>query len=113
MTNVSGGLLKMIRPNIIDSELIELYNTDTPIKDIMAHFGTSHSTLYRHIGKVNEKLNRKRYASWTDKEESQLVAARNAGVTGRELCDYIPTRTLASIKGHIVKMRRESGGEFR
>jgi len=103
----------MIHPNIIDSELVKLYNTDTPIKDIEAHFGVSRTTVFEHLRKAGGVSNRRGALVWTDMEEYQLIAAYIYNCTGQDLSDSVPTRSLNACKGHLVKLRRVKGGVVR
>ena len=94
----------MRRANINDDELVRMYNNDVPIPELMAHFNINRTVIYKHLKKAGAPTHR-RSPAWTSEEERQLIAARDAGCTGQEYEEWIPTRSLPAIKGHLLKMR--------
>jgi formamidopyrimidine-DNA glycosylase len=94
------------RTDIDNDELVKMYNAGTSIPELMAHFKTGHTVIYSHLKMAGTSTNRRAPHSWTPEEEAQLVAARNDGCTGQEYAEWLPNRSLAAIKGHLIKMRR-------
>ena len=99
----NGDEQTLRRANINDDELVRMYNNDVPIPDLMAHFNINRTVIYKHLKKAG--ATHRRCPVWTQEEEAQLIAARNAGCTGQEYEAWIPTRSLPAIKGHLIKMR--------
>jgi hypothetical protein len=98
---------------IDDREIVRMYQNESPMKKITAASGLTKKMVYKRLRINGVEPNRKVTPKWSQIEEQQLIEARKANVTGQELCDHIPTRTLAAIKGHIAKLRARSVGEFR
>ena len=89
---------------IDDDMIVKMYEDKVPIHDMKELSGLTRRMLYKRLRANGVVPNRKVSTDWTDLEEDQLVSARNANITGQELCDWVPTRTLAGIKGHLIKM---------
>lgn len=94
---------------IDDLEIVAMYQNDAPIKEIKEASGLTRKMVYKRLRANGVEPNRKVTPKWSQIEEQQLVNARNAGITGQELVDWIPTRTLPAIKGHFCAMRLTSG----
>jgi hypothetical protein len=96
----------MRRTDINDTELVRMYNDNVSIPDLMTHFKTGHTVIYNHLKAAGGSANRRSASSWTREEETQLIAARKAGCTGQDYVEWLPNRSLAAIKGHLIKMRQ-------
>lgn len=97
----------MQHTDIDNDELVKMYNVGTSIPELMAQFKTGHTVLYNHLKKAGTSVNRRSSSAWTPEEEAQLIAAWAGGATGQDYTDRVPTRTLASCKCHLVKLRRD------
>lgn len=94
---------------IDDLEIVAMYQDNALIKEITAASGLTRKMVYKCLRANSVESNRKASLPWSPIEEQQLINARKANVTGQELVDWIPTRTLAGIKGHLVVMGLTSG----
>lgn len=93
---------------IDEEKLARMYNDpNITIKTMQDHFDISSGVIYRHLKSQGIDSNRKTSTPWTEKENDQLIAGRNAGLTGQELYDVIPTRKPMAIKSRVQKLRRD------
>ena len=93
---------------IDEGKLAEMYsNPSTTVKTIQNHFDISSGVVYRHLKSQGIESNRKTSIPWTEKENAQLIAGREEGLTGQELYDVIPTRKPMAIKSRVQKLRRD------
>ncbi len=91
-----------------EEKLVQMYNDpNTTVKMIQNHFDISSGVVYRHLKAQGIDSNRKTSIPWTEKENAQLIAGREEGLTGQELYDVIPTREPMAIKSRVQKLRRE------
>lgn len=89
-----------------EEKLAQMYNDpNITVKAMQNHFGISSGAVYRHLKAKGIDSNRKTSIPWTEKENAQLIDAREAGLTGAELYEKIPTREPAGIKSHTQKLR--------
>ena len=89
-----------------DDKLVRMYTKEnSTIETMMRHFKVSSGTIYRHLKANGIKSDRKKCIPWTDEENNQLIAARKEMLTGAEMYAKIPTRSGASIKSHVQKLR--------
>lgn len=95
------------------TEIIKMYNSGESTEDIMTRFNISRTTIYDRMRKSDIKFKRRCEPVWTKDEEEQLVAARKAGITGKEYCEYVPTRTFPAIRDHLFNLGLTSGREPR
>lgn len=95
---------------IDDATIVAMYQNETPMKKITEVSGLHPKIIYKRLRKNGVEPNRKVTPNWSPIEEQQLIDARKSGVTGQELVECIPTRTLAGIKSHINTMRLTSVG---
>lgn len=94
------------RGDIDDDRLVAMYADETNLmSELETEFDACARTLRRHIRAKGVKTDRKESSRWTMNEECALYDAKHAGLTGAELQEAVPSRTLASIKGHVVAMR--------
>lgn len=98
---------------IDDRQIVAMYQNESSMKETIAASGLTKKMIYKRLMINGIEPNRKVSPKWSLVEEQQLINARKANVTGQELVEWIPTRTLAGIKGHINKLRSTTRGEFR
>lgn len=103
----------MIHQNIIDNELVAMYDAKASLEEMMTHFDASHSTIYSHLKNVGVIPNRKVSPNWSDLEDYQLIAEYIYNTTGRDYCRWVPTRSYAAIKARLRMFRRVKGGVVR
>ncbi len=89
-----------------DEKIAELYKNGTTVAAIQKRYNVTSGTIYRHLRAQGVKSDRKTSIPWTEKEDKQLIAAREKGLTGAELYERIPTREPAAIKSHVQRFRR-------
>lgn len=94
---------------INDLEIVAMYQDEAPMKEITAASGLTKKMVYKRLRANDVEPNRKVTPKWSSIEEQQLIDARKACITGQELVDWIPTRTFAGIKGHLIAMGLTSG----
>lgn len=95
---------------IDDHQIVAMYQDKSPIREIKAASGLTRKMIYKRLRAKGIEPNRKASLPWSSIEEQQLIDARMANVTGQELVECVPTRTLAAIKGHIIAMGLTSVG---
>ncbi len=94
------------RSDIDDTLLVKKYKDNVLIASLETYFDACARTLRAHLRKNGVVPDRKVSTKWNIDEEYSLYTAKKIGLTGAELQEAVPTRSLYGIKGHAVSMSR-------
>ena len=98
----------MSQTKLDEKKLAQMYrDPNITVKTIQKHFDVSSGTVYRHLKEQGIDSDRKTSVPWTEKENNQLIKAREEGLTGAEMYEKVPTRDPPAIKSRVQKLRIE------